>query len=137
MRRTWFMTLAGGVALLVGAIASLAPEWVLLGKGVPVAPAVLVWVREVGVAILAIGGMSLALRRHPDSPALQVFLLGNAAHQLMLAPIEVVAYLDGTIPRLSGIVPNTTLHLVLAAGFLSFGLAPGLRSAGVDSKPAR
>lgn len=137
MKRTWFMTFAGAVALLVGAIASLAPEWVLLGKGVPAEPAVLVWVREVGVAILAIGGMSLALRRHDDSPALQVFLLGNAAHQLMLAPIEVIAYLDGTIPRLSGIVPNTILHVGLAVAFLGFGLAPTFKRAAVDSRLAR
>ncbi|MBK6688050.1 MAG: hypothetical protein IPG45_26480 [Deltaproteobacteria bacterium] len=135
MKRTWFLTIAGGIALLVGGIASLAPEWVLLGKGVPIEAAVLVWVREVGVAILAIGGMSLALRRHADSPALRVFLLGNAAHQVMLAPIEVVAYLDGTIPKLGGILPNTVLHVLLAAGFLAYGLGSRLSGAD-DSRPA-
>lgn len=136
MSRSWFLTIAGGIALLVGTIASVAPAWVLLGKGVAPEAAVLVWVREVGVAILATGGMSLALRHHPASPTLRVFFLGNAAHQVMLAPIEVVAYLDGTIPKLSGIVPNTILHVVLASAFLVYAFGPKLRPDAVDSRPA-
>lgn len=135
------MTIAAAIALLVGVVATAAPQLVLTSKGVTVVPATLVWVREVGVALLSIGGTAMALRHLPDSPALRVVLLGNAAHQVMLAPIEVVAYAQGTIPLLSGIVPNTALHCVLAAAFLSYGLRrpwPELTSGpGPDAAPRR
>jgi hypothetical protein len=37
-----------------------------------------------------------------------------------LLPIEIVAYRQGVITQLSGIVPNSLLHVVLAAGFATF-----------------
>ena len=78
------------------------------------------WIRQVGVAILGIGLVSFLIRGHAPSATIRAFLYGNAAHQLMLAPIEVVAFRAGTITKLSGIVPNTVLHVLLATGFLYF-----------------
>lgn len=122
MNRTSFMTVASLVALAVGTVATAFPQVLLASKGVDLSPPVIVWVRQVGVLLLAVGGMAFGMRRHPDSPTLRVFLLGNGVHQLMLAPIEVLAFRDGTITRLSGIVPNTVLHVLLATAFFGFGL---------------
>lgn len=127
MNRTHFMSFAGCIALTVGTFATAFPEVLLASKGVEATAAVVVWVREVGVALLAGGGMSLAMRRHADSPTLRVFFLGNAAHQAMLAPIEVLAWRDGTITRLSGIVPNTVVHVVLLGAFVFLGLRVSAR----------
>lgn len=113
------LTFAAVVAGLVGTVASLFPETLLSGKGVEPDAAVIVWVREVGVAILATGVIAFLVRQHAPSPTMRAFLFGNALHQLLLSPIEVVAYLQGTITKLSGIVPNTVLHLALASAFLA------------------
>jgi hypothetical protein len=119
--RTLFLTLGATVALPIGALALAFPHALLESKGValPNAAAAL-WVRELGVAILALGVMMFSVRRHADSPTLRAFLFGNAIVQIGLLPLELIAYHERVITIVSGIVPNSVLHLVLASGFLSF-----------------
>ncbi len=121
MNRKTLLTLASCIALGVGTLAAFFPGILLASKGVAPVASTVVWVRECGVALLAIGGIALAVRSHANSPTLRAFLLGNAAYQVMLAPIEVLAFFDGTITELSGIVPNTVIHVVLAGAFVWFG----------------
>lgn len=132
MTRKTFLTLASLIALAVGAVATVAPLAILESKGVTPGAPVVVWIRQVGVALLGIGVVSFLIRGHAPSATVRAFLFGNAAHQVMLAPIEVMAYRDGTITKLSGIVPNTVLHVVLASGFLFFALQE--RAAVKDSR---
>ncbi len=120
MNRKTFLTIASVIAFAVGTIAALFPMAILESKGVTPGAPVIVWIRQVGVAILGIGLVSFLIRGHAPSATIRAFLYGNAAHQLMLAPIEVVAFRAGTITKLSGIVPNTVLHVLLATGFLYF-----------------
>lgn len=120
MTRKTFLTIASVIALAVGTIAAFFPMAILESKGVTPGAPVIVWIRQVGVAIVSVGLTSFLIRGHAPSATVRAFLFGNAAHQLMLAPIEVVAFVDGTITKLSGIVPNTVLHLLLATGFLFF-----------------
>jgi hypothetical protein len=115
-----FLTFAGVIALAVGTMALGFPQVLLASKGVVIGPAVVVWVREVGVALLAIGVMAMLVRRAPDSAAVRAFLVGNAVLQAGLFPIEIAAYQAGTITLLSGVVPNSVLHLLLASGFSWF-----------------
>ena len=55
-------------------------------------------------------------------PATPVFQVG-------LFPIEIAAYAAGVITKLSGIVPNEILHLVLAGGFVFFAARVKTRAA--------
>lgn len=73
------------------------------------------WLREVGVVLVAAGVTAFLVRGHGDSPMLQAILIGNLVVQVGLFPIELIAY--ATITRVSGIVSNTALHVVLASGF--------------------
>jgi hypothetical protein len=119
MNRHTFLTVAGAVALAVGAVALFFPAALLASKGVTSAAAN-VWMREVGVLLIAIGVMALLVRNHADSPTLRAFFIGNVIVQLALLPIELLAYRDGVITLLSGIVPNSILHVLLAAAFLYY-----------------
>jgi len=119
MKRSTFLTLAATIALAVGAFALFAPAVLLASKGVS-SVAASVWTREVGVLLLAVGATALMVRNHEDSPTLRAFLMGNAAIQIGLFPIEILAYREGTITILSGIVPNSIIHLCLAAGFIYY-----------------
>lgn len=120
MKRKTFLTLAAASALGVGAMAILAPSKFLASKGVLDNPAAEVWMREVGVLILASGVASLAMRDHEDSPTLRAWLLSNAVVQLGLLPIEVLAFRSSIITNVQGIIPNTILHVVLAAAFVAY-----------------
>ena len=84
-----------------------------------------VWVREVGVLVVAIGVTAFLVRGQPDSPTLRALLIGNVVVQLGLLSVEVIAYARGVITKLSGIVPNTLLHVALAAGFTYYGMGRG------------
>ncbi len=117
-----FLTVVGSIALAVGALALSSPLQLLASKGAAPSPATVVWVREVGVNILALGVMSLLMRRHAPSPTLRAFFAGNAVVQLGLLPIELLAWRDGTLTQLAGVMPNSVLHAVLGVTFVVLAL---------------
>jgi hypothetical protein len=123
MKRRTFLSLAAVIALGVGAFALLTPAALLASKGVAANAAADVWVREIGVALIAIGVTAWLLRNEPDSPALCSVLIGNAVLQLGLLPIEILAFQASVITRLDGIVPNSALHVLLAGGFIYYAAA--------------
>ncbi|WP_158624997.1 hypothetical protein [Corallococcus terminator] len=122
-RTTWF-TVTGCIALGVGLFATLLPDLLLEAKGVAAGPATRIWVREVGVLLLCLAVMAFLVRNHPDSPTMRALLVGNGLVHVGLFPIEIVAWHEGVISRLSGIVPNSAVHVVLAAGFFWFARQP-------------
>jgi hypothetical protein len=120
VQRPLFLTFSSAVALAVGSFALALPQVLLESKGVALPnEAAVVWVRELGVAIFALGVMLFLVRRHAESPTLRAFLYGNALLQLGLLPIEIAAHQERVLTRVSGIVPNSLLHVVLALGFLA------------------
>jgi hypothetical protein len=128
-----FMTVVAASAIGVGTFGIGWPASLLQSKGADLAPATLVWVREVGILILAQGATTFLMRHQPPSKALRAFLIGGALTQVGLFPIEIVAYAQGAVTRLSGIVPNSLLHLVFAWGFA----ACALRVSRTDAEEAR
>lgn len=84
-----------------------------------------VWMREVGVLLVCIGVIAGLVRKHADSPTMRVLMLGNLLVQLGLLATEVLAYANGVITKLSGVMPNSILHLLLATGFAYFWLRGG------------
>lgn len=117
MNRKTFLTVVSFIALAIGLFALIAPSLLLESKGVVPNEAARLWVREVGVLLIALGVMSFIVRGHSASPTLKAFLLGNAIVQLGLFPLELLAYANGLITKVSGVAPNSVLHLLLAAGF--------------------
>jgi hypothetical protein len=120
MRRTTFLTLIGGLGLVIGLVALFLPSVVMAGKGVDPAPAPTIWVREVGVLILGLSLILLLVRREPDSPMMRAIFCGNALVHAGLLPIELLAWNGGVITRFSGIAPNSALHLFCALAFAAF-----------------
>jgi hypothetical protein len=111
----------------VGSVALFVPDVLLSTKGVVGNAAATVWMREVGVMLVAVGFIAWCVRDQPDSPTMRAFLWGNALLQLLLLPVEILAYGQGTITNLSGIVPNSILHLLLGLGFFVSARATGPR----------
>jgi hypothetical protein len=120
MNRKSFLTLVSAIAMLVGTVALLLPAALLDSKGVAPNAAANVWAREVGIALISIALIAFIVKGHPDSPTMKAFLIGNALLQLGLFPIEIMAFANGTLTKLSGIVPNSLLHLGLAAAFVYY-----------------
>lgn len=117
MKRSAFLLLSGLVALAVGAFALFAPAILLASKGVSSVGAN-VWAQEVGAMLIAAGILAVMVRHHEDSPTLKAILVSNVVIQIGLFMIEALAYRDGIITLLSGIVPNLTLHVCLAGGLI-------------------
>lgn len=120
MTRRTFLTIAAAIAVAVGLVALAGPTLLLASKGVGPNAAARVWVREVGVLLIALGVTAYRLRDHADSPTMRAFLFGNALIQLGLLPIELLARAEGVLTLTSGVVPNTLAHIGLAVGFLWF-----------------
>jgi len=120
MSRKLFLTIAALIAFLVGVAALAAPYAVLGSKGIAGNLQAEIWTREVGVLLASIGVMAFLLRSAVDSMELKAFLFGNFLVQAGLFPIELLAWISGTITQLSGIVPNSALHVLLAGGFAYF-----------------
>lgn len=125
MNRKIFLTLAAVIALGVGSVALLFPADLLASKGTVPSVAANVWMREVGVLLLSLGVIAGLVRGHADSPTLKALMLGNLLVQLGLFLTEVVGYANGVITKLSGVLPNSVLHLLLAAGFAYFWIRMG------------
>jgi hypothetical protein len=113
-----FLTVVSVIALAVGVMAMGFPAQLLLSKGATVSDAAIVWVREVGVQIFALSITAWLMRSHPPSPTLRAFFVGNTVVQYGLLPIEISAWMAGTLTNVSGIVPNSILHVVLGTIFL-------------------
>ncbi|CAN5358078.1 hypothetical protein BH11PSE11_BH11PSE11_20100 [soil metagenome] len=117
MQRKTFLTIAALIAVAVGFLALIVPEILLDSKGVVPSASVNLWMREVGVLLIASGLTAFLARQESDSGALRALFAGNLVLQLGLLPVEPIAYANGVITKLSGIMPNTILHMVLALGF--------------------
>jgi hypothetical protein len=92
----------------------------LESKGAEPLAGTLVWTRETGLLLLTIGTVAFSIRKHEASETLTAFLFGNIIVQIGLFVIELLAYSNGAITKLSGIIPNLTLHVLLAIGFVYF-----------------
>jgi hypothetical protein len=121
MTRAVFLTLAGMIALGVGAIAAMTPEFLLtVMKGATATPAALVMVRTTGVLLVFAGVLSLLVRHHPPSPTLRSVLIANACLQAMLLPIDPLAWASGAFSTIGSFLPNLVLHSALLGGFLFY-----------------
>jgi hypothetical protein len=123
LTRKLFLTIAAIIALAVGSMAFLLPATVLASKGIVLNTGAEVWMREVGVLLIGLGILVLMVRNHADSPTLRAVLIANMLVQLGLLPIEITAYAQGVIPDITGIIPNSVVHVILAIGFAYFALS--------------
>jgi hypothetical protein len=118
MTRTTFLTITGITALAIGALALVAPSFLIeTVKVAAPSPSANVMARTVGVLLLSIGLLDLLVRRHGDSPSMQAILVVNLVLQLAILPIDPLAFAAGTFTTLGSFVPNTILHVLLAAAF--------------------
>jgi hypothetical protein len=118
MSRVAFLTSTSIIALSIGLLALLAPS-VLLQEIKHAAPseAANVMARTVGALLVSVGVLAFWVRRHPPSPTLRAVLGVNLLLQLLILPIDPLAWHGGTFQTLGSFLPNTALHLLLASGF--------------------
>ncbi|KFF12431.1 hypothetical protein IW15_12835 [Chryseobacterium soli] len=120
MTRKFFLTIASFIATIVGIFALFFPSILQESKGTLPNNATYVWTSEVGILLMTIGIMAFLVRKEEDSKILKVFLFGNSMIQMGLFIIELLAYFNAVITKLSGIVPNLCIHILLTIGFLYF-----------------
>lgn len=117
MTRKTFLTIASIIAVTVGLAAISFPGILLESKGVNYNSATVIWMMEVGLLLMAIGIMAFLVRGQPDSQMLQAFFISNIVIQAGLFLIESIAFANGIVTKLSGVLPNLFIHILLATGF--------------------
>jgi creatinine amidohydrolase/Fe(II)-dependent formamide hydrolase-like protein len=121
--RRWFFGFNAVVAIAIGTVAVGAPGALLESKGVALPnDAAEVWVREVGVMILALGVTLWLVRGHAGSATLRALCAGAAVVHFGMLPVELWAHAQGTIPALLAVAPNSILHACMAGGFVWLSL---------------
>lgn len=121
MSRSLFLTLGAAVAAAIGLLALTAPNVLLTQlKFAQSNPAAEVMARTVGVLLLSVALVNFLVRKHPDSPTLKAILIGDLFLQLAILPIDPWAFYNGTFNTLASFIPNTIIHILLAAGFIYY-----------------
>lgn len=102
----------------IGLFAFFAPITLLVDVKAATAPGVAVaMARTVGVLLVAIAALNFLVRNHPPSPTLRAVVWTNLILQLLILPLDPLAFAEGTYGSLGAFVPNTLLHLGLIALF--------------------
>lgn len=120
MNRTVFLTIVAPIAITVGLVALLFPSLLLESKGVSPDAPVKVWMTEVGILLISVGVIVFFVRKEQSSNSLKAIFIGNIMIQIGLLLIEIFAYANNTITEISGIIPNSLLHIILSFGFFYY-----------------
>lgn len=131
MSRKQFLTIAASVASVIGMIALFFPAFLLVGmKAAVPSETGIVMARTAGAFLLSIGILNFLVRADRPSKTLASVLFANAVLQLLILPVDPIAYFAGTYGSVMSFVPNTILHLGLLAGFFYFWRATKVEVAG-------
>lgn len=121
MKRKTFLTLAAMVACSIGTIALFFPTILLVEmKSVTASDTGVVMARTAGAFLLSFGVLNFLVRGHENSPTMASLLLANALLQLLILPVDPLAYAFGVYASVMSFIPNTILHIALLFGFLHF-----------------
>jgi hypothetical protein len=121
MKRKTFLTITSVVAALIGVFALTSPKVLIESvKYAPPSETANVMARTVGILLISVGVLDFLVRDHEDSPTLRSILIANLVLQLGIMPIDPSAYASGVYGTLGSFVPNTILHVLLAAGFVYY-----------------
>jgi len=120
MKRGIFLTIVASIAFIIGCVALFFPAVLLESKGIINNPPANVWMSEVGILLIAVGILVFLIRKEENSLALKAIFISVLIIQSGLLLIELMAYRNGTITEISGIIPNCVLHIILIFGFTSY-----------------
>lgn len=121
MSRERFLTFAAFIASAVGAIALVFPTFLLVGmKAAIPSETGIVMARTAGAFLLSIGILNFLVRADRPSETLASVLFANAVLQMLILPVDPIAYFVGVYGSVVSFVPNTILHFGLLAGFIHF-----------------
>lgn len=121
MTRSTFLTIAAFVACTIGSIALFLPTVLLVDMKYahPSAEGV-VMARTAGAFLLSFGVLNFLVRHDAPSSTLMHILMANAVLQLLILPVDPLAYAAGIYGSAFAFVPNTILHIALLTGFILF-----------------
>ncbi|TYC64085.1 hypothetical protein FMN63_28060 [Stappia sp. BW2] len=121
MSRRTFLTFASFVACTIGVIAAVFPMTLLVDmKSAVPGDTGLVMARTAGVFLLSFGVLNFLARGDADSPTMTNLLLANALLQVLILPVDPLAYAMGVYGSVMSFIPNTILHVGLLFGFLYY-----------------
>ncbi|SFE30383.1 hypothetical protein [Shimia marina] len=121
MYRKQFLTFAAFIASTIGAIALFFPTFLLVDmKAAAPSETGIVMARTAGAFLLSIGVLNFLVRTDGSSKTLASILLATVVLQMLILPVDPIAYFAGVYGSVMSFVPNTILHFGLLAAFIHF-----------------
>jgi len=88
------------------------------GMGVESNASINVILQAMCVMLFTISVITFLARKDEGSIALRAILSGNIMMHLISIPIDWAAFYRGIFTQVSGILPGTVVHIILAVGFI-------------------
>jgi hypothetical protein len=120
MKRKTFLVIASVVALLFAVIMIAAPGKVMQSQGLTADEPVKATLQFLGVMILAVAIITYLSRNDPGSIALRAVLIGSIVVHVLSMAMDWITYARGVFSQVSGIIPGTVVHTLLAIGFIYY-----------------
>jgi len=121
MTRSTFLTIAAFVACMIGSIALFFPTFLLVDmKYANPSDEGVVMARTAGAFLLSFGILNFLVRHNAASCTLMHVLMANAVLQILILPVDPLAYVAGVYGSALSFVPNTILHIALLTGFVFY-----------------
>ncbi|MEL6641705.1 MAG: hypothetical protein AAFP98_10400 [Pseudomonadota bacterium] len=121
MTRSTFLTIAAIVACTIGSIALFLPAFLLVDmKNANPSVEGVVMARTAGAFLLSFGILNFLVRHDAPSSTLMHILMANALLQLLILPVDPLAYVAGVYGSTFAFIPNTILHIALLTGFIFY-----------------
>lgn len=120
MKRQTFLTIAAVVGALFAVVMLASPSKMMENVGGQPNDTTNVVLQVVGVMLFSISVMTFLARKDGGSIALRAILIGSILMHLVSLPIDWIAFQAGTLTQLSGIIPGTIVHVILAVGFIYY-----------------
>ncbi len=121
MSRKTFLTISAIVPFCIGAFILLFPQMFLEEvKHAVINSTALLMARTTGVFLLTISFLNFLVRSHQESHTLKAILYADLALQVMILPLDPLAFMSGTINGIGSFLPNTIIHLLLISGLVYY-----------------
>ena len=118
MKRQTFFTIAASIGVLFSAYMILAPDKMMEGMGSQSSETTNIILQVMCVMLFSIAVMLFLARKDEGSIALRAIIIGNIVMHIASIPIDWIGYNKGIFTKISGLVPGTIIHIILAIGFI-------------------
>ena len=118
MKRQTFLIIAATVGTVFSLYMFLAPAKMMEGMGIQSNDSINAILQVMCVMLFSISVITFLARKDEGSIALRAIIIGSIFMHIASIPIDWIAFQRGVFTQISGLIPGTIVHIILAIGFI-------------------